>query len=785
MSDFVHSKARMLEKVKSLNSSLFQIPEMLFFSVDTIENNFNSVLEKIQNTFDNCTLAIRSSAADEDGQNNSIAGGYTSVLNVTASNKKKIVEAINTVISSYKKKRSLHSNDEVIIQKMVQSSNMSGVIFTHDLNTGAPYYVINYDDMSGITDTVTSGSGEYANRTLYVYRNSIEKLKSDRFKMLLKAVKELESMLKSEFLDIEFVLDKNFVLHLLQVRLITTQINWNQKVKKNVNATLQGVHKFITAKFKKQKGIYGNTTALGQMPDWNPVEMIGRIPRTLAASLYQKFITNDAWRIARSEMGYKVPTGEPLMLMLAGQPYIDTRLSFNSFLPSNISPIIAEKLVNHWIDKLIEKPEYHDKIEFEIAITCYSFDFDHRVEKLIGNILTEQEKLEFKQAHKKQTMALIRGKNEDSMENSLKKIEKLQEKQKYQSTLFGMIEDCVQLGTIPFSILARHGFIAKTILLSLCQLKIISNDEVNKLLRSINTVASELVDEMHLLQLNKLSIKKFLNKFGHLRPGTYDIMSLRYDQMKDLTYSSNVTKAQKKIYKFEFSKSQQVKIDELLKNHGFENLKVNDLLIYINQATINREYSKFVFTRSVSSIIEHIMEFAENNGLSREEISHIPIDMILSAMTNSNEQSIEEKLRKYSEQESERHNINASVRLPQIISNQADAFIVPFQVSHANFITNKKVTAPSVVLYSNIEGVSISEKIVIIEGADPGFDWIFSQKISGLITKYGGANSHMAIRCAEFGLPAAIGCGEQKFEQLLKSNQVHLDCSSGLIKPLN
>ena len=79
----------------------------------------------------------------------------------------------------------------------------------------------------------------------------------------------------------------------------------------------------------------------------------------------------------------------------------------------------------------------------------------------------------------------------------------------------------------------------------------------------------------------------------------------------------------------------------------------------------------------------------------------------------------------------------------------------------------------------------MSGKIVIIEGADPGFDWIFSQEIDGLITKYGGANSHMAIRCAEFGLPAAIGCGEQKFEQLLKSNYVQLDCASGLIQPIN
>jgi phosphoenolpyruvate synthase/pyruvate phosphate dikinase len=32
-------------------------------------------------------------------------------------------------------------DDEVIIQEMVTNTSMSGVIFTHDLNTGAPYYV--------------------------------------------------------------------------------------------------------------------------------------------------------------------------------------------------------------------------------------------------------------------------------------------------------------------------------------------------------------------------------------------------------------------------------------------------------------------------------------------------------------------------------------------------------------------------------------------------------------------------------------------------------------------
>ena len=70
----------------------------------------------------------------------------------------------------------------------------------------------------------------------------------------------------------------------------------------------------------------------------------------------------------------------------------------------------------------------------------------------------------------------------------------------------------------------------------------------------------------------------------------------------------------------------------------------------------------------------------------------------------------------------------------------------------------------------------IKNKIICIEAADPGYDWIFSKKIKGLITKYGGANSHMAIRCAELGIPAAIGCGDQPIDRIKKSKYCIIDC---------
>lgn len=166
-------------------------------------------------------------------------------------------------------------------------------------------------------------------------------------------------------------------------------------------------------------------------------------------------------------------------------------------------------------------------------------------------------------------------------------------------------------------------------------------------------------------------------------------------------------------------------------------------------------------------------------------MSHIPLDSLLDIVTTSNEGSIEERLRKVAETEAELHAISAAIRLPQVLFDEAGVHVVPFQVSHPNFITHKKITAACVCLIAGQTAPDLTGKIVLIENADPGFDWIFSQQIGGLITKYGGANSHMAIRCAEFGIPAAIGCGEQRFEVFLKANQILLDCTSGLINSLH
>ncbi|AEF99605.1 PEP-utilizing enzyme [Methylomonas methanica] len=787
------SKAQTLIRVKA-KVSLFKVPELEFFDTDTFLSAPDQVVARVKSFFLGLPIVVRSSAVDEDGATFALAGEYDSVLNVPSDDPNAITTAIEKVITSYGRKGSRNGNDEVIVQEMVTNTCMSGVVFTHDLNTGAPYYVINYDDVSGLTNTVTSGGGEYANRTLYIHRGATQSLRSMRFQRLIEAIQELEQVMGSQFLDVEFALGEDFTPYLLQVRAITTQPNWNRAIAKRIDAALQGIQTYLRMRLRPMMGVYGQTTVLGQMPDWNPAEMIGRAPRALAFSLYKTLITDHAWRIAREAMGYAVPVGQPLMVSLAGQPFIDTRLSFHSFLPAGLSSEIGGKLVDAWVKRLQDLPELHDKVEFDVAVTAYSFDIDEKIETLIGSILNQSEKEQLKEAFRQQTCTLLSDNSEGSISKALAKVEELRRKQVNVHqliveediiNLFAMIDNCIRLGTVPFSILARHGFIARTILLSLNKRGIFSMEDIDSIQSGVRTVASTLVSDMRRLQLGELSRTDFMVEYGHLRPGTYDILSRRYDQMSDFGIKDTHVNSEQEQKKFVLADNHRREIDALLQAEGFSETNADKLFDYIHTAIVGREYGKFVFTRSVSDMLELIANFAEKHGLSREEISHVSIDKLLEVLNKSSEGSIEERLRKIAEDEAEQHALSVGIRLPQVLFDEAGVHVVPFQISHPNFITHYNITAACVYLHGEQPVTALSGKIILIENADPGFDWIFAQQIGGLITKYGGANSHMAIRCAEFGIPAAIGCGEQRFEAFICANQILLDCAAGLIKPLH
>lgn len=779
-----HTKARVLDQLKS-KLSVFSIPEMVFFTIESWRRDTDRILNYI-NQIQGASLIIRSSATDEDQHDNSSAGQYESVSNIQKNNSI-IKSGIEQVISSYSKKENFSTKNEVIVQKQIQDVSMSGVLFSHDINTGAPYYVINYDDETGSTDSVTSGKGEYSNRTLYIHRDyDLNQLKSSRFKTLLKAVKELEANVQSTHLDIEFALDKDLNPYLFQVRTITTVRKWNKEVLKSINYELENIETFVKRCTAKQKFVFGSYSVLAQMPDWNPVELIGRVPKRLDYSLYQTLITDRSWRIARKTMGYHESVGKSLMVSLGGQPFIDTRLSFNSFLPNDLPDSISEKLVGAWLKNLKDNPHLHDKVEFEVAITCYSFDIEEKLNAEYYSHLSKEDKAVVINSFRKLTFNLIRGNSPSSIDAAIKKINLLNKihHEKYNDIdtlsikeLNAIIEETITLGIIPFAILARHGFIAKTIFESLKEVGIVDESFIDTFYKSVSTVASDFHYDSIALQNRELTAHEFLKKYGHLRPGTYDITSLRYDQMKeDFFYSSSESSPHSE-KKMSLSKTQEKQINTILKEHQLDPIESRTFLKYVSQAIKGREYAKFIFTKNVSVILEIIARFATENGFSREDISNLDISEIIAFNTKSIASDVKSHLTKIIARRKNKINLTNAIRLPQLIADASGVYVIPFQVSHPNFITNNVIEGEVIFLTDVAQIPLISNKIVMIENADPGYDFIFNSPIKGLITKYGGANSHMAIRCSEFDIPAAIGCGEQIFESLNNTNiKVKLDC---------
>lgn len=773
------SKAKTLEKLEG-HLNVFEIPSFEVFTIKDLQTNgLKPLARKIKAQFKGSRLAVRSSSVGEDSIECSAAGRFDSVLDINASDETEICSAIHTVVQSYDSNCPDH---EIIVQKFVDDISMSGVVFTRDINTGAPYFVVNFDDISGSTSSVTSGAGEHSNQVIYVRHNSIGSIKSPRFQILIKAVEELMSVIQSDNVDIEFALTKDLVPLLFQVRPITTSATWMVDIDQRVNKKLGQ----LKTEIKKHRDLLTHPGSLKPMPvfsqmsDWNPAEIIGNTVRPLGFSLYRLLITDKIWAQARTDIGYSECDDDDLVKNMAGHPFVNVRASFQSLLPQNIPFSIKTKLIDHFVNRLIQNPRLHDKIEFEIIPNVFTPNINAELKSQVGDILSKMELDCLKQGLKEVTFSMIKGSS--SIDKYMAKINELEQYSfKGQDLnyrwLMTLIQRC-QEGTFAFAALARHGFAGAILMRSLVSLEIFDAGRLNDFHKGFSTVSGDFVRDCNLLAKGQISENIFCQRYGHLRPGTYDILSPRYDQINvSLFGNKNDSVSEKSANNFRLTRKEIKEIDSAMSAVGFNNITANDLINYCMGAIKSREYSKLIFTRFVSEIIENVIQFGKTAGLCREELSFLEINSILA---NLDGKMPIDDLKNQIKQNIDDHNIALCLKLPPVLSSPNEIDVVPFQTSRPNFITKKKVMGSIVTLDPQTLGSqnfeNLNGNMILIENADPGYDWLFSFKIRGLITRYGGANSHMAIRCAEHDIPAAIGCGDHYYHNLSKSSLISLDC---------
>ena len=764
--NFQYSKANTLELIKKKNKSI-QIPDLISLNKKNYLKKKKFFLNKIKKKFKK-KIIIRSSALNEDNENTSNAGKYESIF-IDQIDLNKIDKAILKILSKY-----INKFDQIIIQKFISQPEYSGVIFTKDIDTNSDYYQIEYDT-SKRSDLVTSGINNPSMRTLSVFKNYFNLPKN--FSKLIKICKYLEILFSNPRLDIEFCI-KNKKIYILQCRPLIgnkrkSNIQKHQEVLVNLNK------KFEKLNFKTQN-IAGSKTILSNMADWNPAEMIGNKPGKLALSLYSELITNSVWSEQRYNYGYKDVRPNCLMIDMAGTPYIDVRIDLNSFLPSNLNTKISNKIVNNSLRVLRKNPALHDKLEFEIIDTCYNFSLN----KKKFSYLTKNEKYKYIKSLKEITINILSKKN-SILDNEIKKNKILEKKIKdIQKTklshiqkIFHLIYDCKKFGTLPFAGIARCAFISKSILDSLEKEKLLEAEDLNNFYLSLNTISKQINNDYIKSYENK-NFSFFLKKYGHLRPSTYSISNKNYNE-NFKNYFPKEINSKDKIRKNEFylANYKIKKINQYFKQKKF-NIDFDYFISFAKKSIENRELSKLIFSKSIDMIFENLKVLAKEINLDYKEFENLDINLILKSFNTLNQKKLKNLIKEDIKKNKTANNFRKNIKTPDVITKIEDFYYFYEISSLENYVTNRKVLGDIVELKNINNFVNLKNKIILIENADPGYDFIFSYKIKALITKFGGKNSHMAIRCSELNLPSIIGIGEKKYRMLTKSKKIFIDCEN-------
>jgi len=779
--------------LKTLQSTLKKsvIEDMYVFTIAQWKTNHQEIINRLQQTFAGGAIAVRSSAIHEDTFDQSQAGCFASVLNVGADDSKAVEQAVKTVISSYRNKKSESSFNQILVQRQSTDITMSGVVFTRTLGTNAPYYVINYDESTGKTDTVTSG---VENKVLYI--SCFAQKYPKQFLTLMESVKELEHLFPAFPLDVEFGVSSSGSVIIYQVRPLAANMHKAQQ-DEAVKKTIEHLKSSLVLLQSPQQHLSGETTIFADMPDWNPAEIIGDTPNMLDCSLYQYVITDSAWHEARTQQGYYTVHPAPLVVRIGNKPYIDVRSSFNSFVPATLSSSLRDKLVCWYLKKLRTHPELQDKIEFEIAYTCFDLGFDDRAQELVAAGFASSEITELRAALLELTNRLVVD-SQQTIPADLTEVRRMEEQrctllstiasQKSAKSILSvaqqLLDGCRNQGTVQFSKLARLGFIAKILLKSLVRKQVISQAFYDDFFASVTTVASDISADHARVAAGLLSEQDFIKKYYHLRPGTYDITSLRYDKSPLLLSFSPGAVSQQEKSVFTLDSQTEKSITQAFREAGLT-FDAQTFFLFAKAATEARELAKFEFTKNLSDAIELIAQTGETLGFTRQELAYLDVQTLFAAAQSPQQTTMVSRWQEVIKTREQEQEVYSHIVLPPVLVTPADLDVVSYYVAKPNFITTQVCEASLVQVSSTADPLAIKNikgNIVVIEQGDPGYDWIFTRQPAGLITKYGGVASHMAIRCAEFGIPAAIGCGEAIFNRIQTAQRCVLDCKKKTIE---
>jgi glutamine kinase len=743
-------KSKYGKKAESL-FKLSRIPEIVVPKFVVISPNQldDEIKKTVNNFFENHTniskVAVRSSGALEDLDDNSFAGFYQTFLDVDADIEVVyafIIAVRNQAREKLRSQLGITSEMSVIVQEMVDA-DFSGVIFSRDFKH--PDYIL-INQVEGKGENLVSGKESGSKK--YFLRGLIPE--DSLYAEILNATNAIERDYEQSKLDIEFAV-KNGQLYILQCRPITTKIIERTDCEERLLARYA---RLAQLKIKENIG----QEVLTGMSDINPRELLGSNPKPLNVSIFRKIFADSVVEEVRSNMGYS-PSFQGLVDMVGQNPYVKVSVVANSFRPAKLQEDIYKKIVAYYLKKLKNNPELQDKVEFDLIAmrpgklldeVLKSIDLtNEEAEKVVNSFSQVQINIETYANSIKEKYYIFLNQYEQRIK-SLKQIEdqSLEE-----------IMDLIIEGTKMFVIVARLAFYFQ-----------------QKVGEAYNQSLSEIAAQGPDFDTLPQNLLRFINKeidledlksiYGHLRPGQFDLFTPAYDSNIEFYLNLrnlNEKNINQKIKDMELKKRQYLESLEDLENQQRYDV---ELLSFFLKA---REEVKFHFMRPYHILSKKILSMASSKNIDEEVLAELSFKELLT-LQNSGHLPLNLNRRKRG------RDFKKRLVTPELISLETP--ISQFECrKQGNYITELGEVRGDVMYLAKIDNgdLDLQGKIVVLECADPGFDYILRMGIAGIITRHGGPLSHIAIRCREMNIPACLGYGD--IDSLLEK-QVILDCQN-------
>lgn len=706
-------------------------------------------------------VAVRSDAVHEDTSAQSSAGCFLSMLEVPVAH---CDVAVDRVVESM----GPHPGNAVIVQAMVVDRVAYAVASTHRLHDGAPWYCLETadSDQPDVTAGRSNGRQRCFLRSALHSDPGLAAALTETEAGFLRTLLEVEALLPGLPLELELVAQADAQgqprIALLQARPIV-QANWPRACPPAHPPALD----WLSCR-DPLPGVTAQSTVLSAMADWNPAELVGLHPRPLARSVFTGVLGRGTWWAARSVLGYaRCPTPQvQLFQQVAGRLYVDTRRSAHSLLPAVLPADAAGRIVDLALDRLCQRPETHDKFEFAVMRTCIDLS-DAKALREAWHALDHGRWDAWQLALRRLTAGLL------ERYPALCAMQTRPDPSRSEST-----RTCVDMVHVLagarrqarlFAAQARLAFVAESMLRGAVARQAISPSRAADL-RAASGVLAALAS----------GVRRGCHP-GWMRSGTFDITQPSWNE-RGVSLS---TDAHEPAVAFVPSQDEQTALRQLLADAGLF-IEATRWFEFVPSAIRARELGKLALSQWIGCLFELLERWGASIELSREELSWLALERL--APWASMDLVRRARLHREIDEQRQLHAQQAQLMLGPLLRAPEDAWRFDSLGLVPNFVGRNAIDG-RVVLIDEIDGFQpgeqmqqrLQDSVVVLRHADPGFDWLFGYGIAGLITAWGGANSHMAIRCGELGIPAALGCGEVLFERARSSGHVRIDPREGVI----